>query len=146
MNWGWKLAIGSALFMSMIIYFVVQSFQNETHLVSKNYYEEELNFQQKMDATKNAQDLKLDTTITFFVVDDQIQVSYPDFFVGNGSKGEVLFYKPANSHHDRTFICDLSKDVQAIAKANLEPGKYFAKTSLTKGEKEYYFEQRLRIP
>ena len=145
MNWGWKLAIGSALFMSMIIYFVVQSFQNETHLVSKDYYEEELNFQNKLNATKNAKNLKLDSVLLFTVVENQIQISYPNFFVGNGSEGEVLFYKPSNSNHDRTFACDLNKAYQAIAKSNLEPGPYFAKTTLKKDGKEYFFEKRLTV-
>ena len=54
MNWGWKLAIGSALFMAFIIYFVVQSFNDKTQLVSDNYYEHELKFQEQIDAAKNA--------------------------------------------------------------------------------------------
>ena len=143
MNWGWKLAIGSSLFMGMIIYFVVRSFQNETHLVSKDYYAEELNFQSKMVATKNANEL--DTMVHFLVAGDQIQITYPSFFVSNSSKGEILFYKSANANHDRIFQCDLNKSNQVIAKRNFEKGRYFAKTTLKKGGKEYFFEQRLNI-
>ncbi len=145
MNWGWKLAIGSALFMTMIIYFVAKSFQNETHLVSKDYYEEELNFQKKMNATKNARDLKLKKEITFDIEGEQIRILYPNLFVGNGSEGEILFYKPMNAHHDRTFKCDLTKAEQVIAKNNLKPGRYFARTNLKKGDKEYFFEQRITV-
>lgn len=143
MNWGWKLAIGSGLFMAMIIYFVIQSFQTNINLVSDNYYEDELNFQSEMVAQKNAN--ALEEKVEVVLQGEEILISYPEFFVGNGSEGEVLFYKPANNAHDKTFKCNLNKSLQVVAKSNLEKGRYFAKVNIKKGEQAYYFEQRLTI-
>ena len=144
MNWGWKLAIGSALFMAMIIYFVVQSFNNKTHLVSENYYEEELKFQNQIDAKQNAEDLRQDIIVT--QENGQIMISYPEEFeLGNPAKGELHFYHVANSEHDKVLPCDFSLHHQTTSESNFAKGRYKVKANISSNGKEYYFEKNLTI-
>jgi len=140
MNWGWKLAIGSALFMGMIIYFVVQSFQNETHLVSKDYYEQELNFQDKLNATQNAKNLEEDIVVT--QDNAQIVVSYPSAIeLAANATGSLHFYNVANGHADKKIACDFTEQYQYINTKNLDPGRYLIKVDITANGKNFYFEK-----
>lgn len=144
MNWGWKLAIGSGLFMAMIIYFVARSFQNETQLVSKDYYEEELHFQDKMQATKNAKDLNDDIVIS--QGNGEIQISYPEKIeFGDEAMGTLHFYNVANGHSDKKMPCDFTVHNQVIPKAQLRPGRYMVRANIEANGKAYYFEKRLTV-
>lgn len=143
MNWGWKLATGSALFMAMIIYFVVQSFNNKTQLVSENYYEEELKFQEQIDAQKNASDLN----DKLFVKQDgpQIIIDYPTFFSNNICEGMIHFYKPSNENHDKKIKFSQSGGQQIVSADKIMPGRYQVKFDLLANGKKYYYEKSIKI-
>ena len=144
MNWGWKLAIGSALFMAFIIYFVVQSFNDKTQLVSDNYYEDELKFQEQIDAAKNAKDLN----DTLFVTQNgsEIIIDYPNFFSENVCAGQIHFYKPANENHDKLIKFAQSGGKQIIPRSELAPGRYQVKFDLVVNNKKYFYDKYLILP
>lgn len=144
MNWGWKLAIGSGLFMTMIIYFVVQSFNNKTELVSDNYYEEELKFQEQIDATQNAKELGEDIIVT--QDNGQIIISYPgEIELGDAQSGTLHFYNVAQGHKDITIPCDFSVHHQILAQDKFAKGRYIVKANIQANAKPYYFEKNLTI-
>ena len=141
MNWGWKLIVASALFMSMIIYFVVQSMRHETAMVSDHYYEEELHYQDKLDAIARANSLSQPVDITRN--GDQLIVHYPQAMLQ--ATGEIVLYNTAKEGFDKTFPCVTKDSVQRIENSGLIKGRYIAKTSLTKDGQQYYFEKRITI-
>lgn len=143
MNWGWKLAVGSAMFMALIIYFVIQSFNNKTQLVSENYYEEELQFQKQIDARKNA--TGLDDTLFVTQKGSDIVIEYPEWFVQNDCKGTVHFYKPSNENHDKVFKFSQQEAKQIIPRSQLAPGRFQVKFNLTSSGKDYYYEKSLEV-
>jgi hypothetical protein len=53
MNWGYKIAITFILFGALIIFMVVKSFQQNIDLVTDDYYQEELKYQQQIDKLEN---------------------------------------------------------------------------------------------
>ncbi len=145
MNWGWKLAIGSALFMSMIIYFVVQSFttSTKTMLVSDNYYEDELKFQEIIDAKKNA--TLLDDTLFVTQPNSDVIIDYPALFSNNICEGIIHFYKPSNENHDKKIEFAQRGGQQIIPRAQLAPGNYQVKIDLTVAKKDYHYEKPLEV-
>ena len=64
-NWGTGIVIAMLLFMTFILQFVYRSFdsKNSHDLVSKDYYKDELYYQQEIDKMNNAN--KLEQNITF---------------------------------------------------------------------------------
>jgi hypothetical protein len=144
MNWGWKLAIGSSLFMAMIIYFVVQSFNHKTHLVSEDYYSEELKFQEQIDARQNAKALNDDMIVT--QENGQLIISYPKKIeFGDASKGSLHFYNVAQSQKDITIACDFSAHYQTLSTEKFAAGRYKVKAKINANGKAYFFEKNLTI-
>lgn len=143
MNWGWKLAIGSALFMAMIIYFVVQSFNNKTMLVSDNYYEEELKFQEQIDAQKNV--AALNDPLVVSQKGAQIIIDYPTFFSNHVCTGTIHFYKPSNENHDVKIKFSQTDGKQFIPVEKIIPGRYQVKIDLAADGKTFYYEKPLSV-
>lgn len=141
MNWGWKLIVASALFMIMIIYFVVQSVRHKTAMVSDHYYEEELHYQDKLDASARANRLVNKVEITRN--GGQLIIQYPQAMLH--ATGDIVLYNTAKEGFDKTFACITSDSVQRIDNSGLIKGRYLAKTTLVKDGQQYYFEQRITI-
>ena len=58
MSWGWKITILYLGFVGMILTFVIASTQQDFHLVSEDYYAEEIAYQTRIDQTAAAQSLR----------------------------------------------------------------------------------------
>ena len=68
MNWGWKIAIGYSIFVAGILSLVVVAYRQTNDLVSADYYAQEIQFQQRIDARGNS--LSLQTPFAFEWVED----------------------------------------------------------------------------
>ncbi len=53
-NWGTGITITFIIYCALVIAAVARSFQEDVHLVTDEYYKEELQFQQQIDRTQNA--------------------------------------------------------------------------------------------
>ncbi|MFN8278981.1 MAG: FixH family protein [Saprospiraceae bacterium] len=51
MNWGYRIMLIIGLFLAMLLYFVYIASQQKNELMDSNYYKEEIEFQQKIDAS-----------------------------------------------------------------------------------------------
>ncbi len=138
LNWGNGILITFILFCSFIIAIVWKSFQHDVNLVSEQYYQEELAYQDRIDAIKNSQALGEKVQIK---VNGKIKVKLPNTQLKEGS---IHFYRPDNAKLDRVVpITDLESE---IAVALLEPGRYKAKVTWKDGTKTYFDEQDILIP
>src|SRR5205809_3782593 len=63
LNWGHKLILGFLVFAGMMIYLVYQSMDTRYDLVSKEYYNDELKYQQVIDGTNRANGLSSQVTV-----------------------------------------------------------------------------------
>src|SRR5688500_5500774 len=99
-NWGHKLTIGFMAFATMIIYLVVQSMHTKYDLVSKEYYKEEMHYQQVIDGTSRANQLSNRATIT--QENDQLIIQLPKEMEQKVITGSLLFYSADNAQKDKT--------------------------------------------
>ena len=58
-NWGTGIAITLVLFIGLMSFMVFKSTQQRFDLVSENYYEEELNYQEVIDQKRNSSNVSL---------------------------------------------------------------------------------------
>lgn len=86
MNWGKGLMIGMALFMGFILTLVITLMRHNVDLESEDYYERELVYNDKQEATANYQQLK-----------QAIEVRQ--------TKDEVLIVVPFNCDN-KSIVCD----------------------------------------
>jgi nitrogen fixation protein FixH len=101
LNWGFGVIVAFVGFISFIMYFVISMSSNNKYshdLVASDYYKQELNYQKKIDATKNAKNLK--ENIKIERVKKGLKIVFPKEFNAKNIKGKVFLYRPSNKQLD----------------------------------------------
>jgi hypothetical protein len=143
-NWGHKLTIGFMAFATMIIYLVVQSMHTKYDLVSKEYYKEELNYQQVIDGTSRANQLSSRATVT--QTNDQLIIELPAEMKQKAITGSLLFYSADNAQKDKTIPLQVDGNgMQTIDSRAFIPGNYTAKIRWESNGEQYYTEVAVTI-
>ena len=112
-------------------------------LVSKTYYQDELRYQDKIDARANASalsNIKIDTD------NDNLILQLPDNFIGQSVKGDIWLYCKTDAIKDLRL--PLTADATGrhfIPKKQLMANKYLLKLSWESANKKYYTEQDLEL-
>ncbi|MBP6334259.1 MAG: FixH family protein [Bacteroidia bacterium] len=143
-NWGWGIAIVLILFMVFILNLVFRCAGVKVDLVSENYYENEIKYQQQIDREKNALNLSQDIQIS---KDEQsVRIVYPPEFNRNEINGTITFFKPDDAGLD--FVLDVNPEesmIQQVSTDRLKSGWWQVKIQWTYKEVEYYSENKLLI-
>jgi hypothetical protein len=103
LNWGLGILIVLALFIAFIVNLVYKSSMVNVDLVSDNYYEREVKYQEQIDREKNSLMLKND--INIIKNHDFIEIVYPVEFDAQEISGSVQFFKPDDANLD--FLLDV---------------------------------------
>jgi len=144
MNWGFKITVLYLGFVGIIVTLAVISFNNKTELVASDYYSQELNFQNKINATSNA--INLDLPITHLVNGKTIEISLPKNVLTKDLSGTIYFFRPSDSSLDKSF--ELKPDSigkQLISDIDLSSGIYKMQISFKSNNVDYYKEDVLNL-
>lgn len=139
-NWGTGLIIAYSGFVVFMLGMVYLCTQQHFDLVTEDYYEQELKFQQVIDGSRNEQQLEKQTAIT--MANGVVTVTLPMETVENG---KVVFYKPDNSIYDKTVPLTGTNFV-SVPVSQLKSGLYKVKVTWYAGGKPFFNEQSLFIP
>lgn len=144
MNWGHKITIAIVAFMSFILYMVVQASMRSVDLEADNYYQQEIQYQDRVDAMTNAKGMEEQFIIT--QKSNELVVEYPAEVRLDEIKGQLHFFKPDNSSLDKVVKIDIdAKGTQSIPLSELSKGVYVLKANWTATGKDYYIEKALNI-
>jgi hypothetical protein len=117
--------------------------QNPSHLVSPDYYDQEIQFQEKIDARQRARELG---TIILEPENEKLAITFPKGFAGQNARGTVLFYKPDNPNLDQVFELDVNDSNQHLIDMNaLIPGRWDIKIQAAVDEQRYYWEETINL-
>ena len=143
MNWGWKIVLAFSLFGAYIGSLVFLSFQETIDLVSDDYYQQELDYQQQIDKIANNRALR--APLTFSQQSQQLVVQFPSDLVAE-VRGEIQLFRPSDARNDQTVSIALNADQQQIiATDRLIQGYYKIKVDWTSGTAAYYTEESIFI-
>lgn len=144
MNWGKKLTIVFILFAGMIIFMVVKSFQQNFDLVSDNYYEDELVYQERIDAESNA--ASFSNGIIFTMSPDSVILSMPADGMTGFKSGTIVFYRASDAKLDvkKDLIID-SLGHQLFDRKQFVGGNYEVKLSWEASGKNYFHKAVLQF-
>lgn len=144
-NWGHKIILVFVLFVSLIATLVYKSIHTNFELVTKEYYKDELVYQQVIDGTNNANKLGGITSVSS---DAQfVNVTLPEEMKNVAVKGNIWFYCAANANKDRRY--ELNPDAsgkQVFDKTEFLAGNYMVKVQWEKQDgQQFYTEQYLTL-
>ena len=140
MNFGKWIVVAFVLFAGFIGTLVTVCVRQDIPLVSKEYYQDELVYQDQIDRMENANMLDDKPEIT---LDAQaITVVYDRF--AEVQHGKLKLFRPSDSELDETFELSASTaNSQVFQIKNPAPGLYRARLSWEQEGKEYYIEKIL---
>lgn len=137
MNWGKSIVLAFVLFALFIGVLVTICLKQDIPLVAKEYYQQELVYQQQIDRINNTNQLPEKPTI--LVVNRAIEIQFSQLVEIVG--GELELFRPSDEKLDRHFKVESSAEgKQRIDVSDLETGMYRARMRWSMEGKDYYLE------
>jgi len=145
-NWGTGIVIAIVGFISFIMYFVITMSTDKSYshdLVTDKYYQKELEYQQEIDAEKNAS--TLEKNITLNRTQEGLQIIFPPNFVTEKIKGKVFLYRPSNKQLDFEIPISITNTYLLVPEKRLLDGRWNITVSWSYKNKDYLFKQELNF-
>jgi len=144
MNWGKKIALVYTGFVMMILTMVFMALQHKVELVTENYYEQELKFQEKIDKINRSNQLKNPLTVNF--INGVLLVGFPRQVSDGSVRGTISVYSPVKKSNDRIYeITELQNFRQQIDLHGLPSGLYKIQIDWNADNVSYYNEKTINI-
>lgn len=143
LNWGTGITIAIIAFMGFILFMVFKATTTKSDLFAENYYEQEINYQSKINALQNAE--KLEGEIIITQERQQLIVQYPVDFEGESISGQIHFFKPDNAALDKIVDINVNDNKQSFSKSELVAGTYNLKINWQFNGIEYLVEKQVQI-
>lgn len=145
MNWGKRILILYVAFMVMILVMVFRTMNENVDLVSKDYYQQELKFQQQIDRSQQSQSLAEQPKVQ--VKNGAVEIKFPESLAKEKLTGKIDFYRPSDSSKDLKFeIQTDSTGTQFVPATNMLTGVYNVQLTWEASGKNYYNELSIYIP
>jgi len=136
----WRITIVFVVFLSFIISMVSYTAFLDTDLVAEDYYQQEVDYQDIIDAKKNGAELK--KKIVFKQDENLLSIHFPEGIDFKNVDGTVHFYHPKNVKYDiEERLVLTNNNSQTFKKEVLKKGNYTIKMKWEDNGKTYYIEK-----
>ncbi|MBK9098391.1 MAG: FixH family protein [bacterium] len=143
-NWGTGIVIGIIAFVVISVSMTVIFMTQDVSLVSDNYYEKSLTYQDEIDKQSRTQSLDEQVKINFN--GEIINILFPVEYLNKNISGEIYFYRPSDSKLDFKLPLDLSEEGnQMILVKDFEKGFWRMKLNWMMNGNGYYNERAVTI-
>jgi hypothetical protein len=144
LNWGTGITIALILFMGFIVTLVVIVSNQSVELVAENYYDLEINYEDRIVATSNGHKFYDSIEVTQF--NGNVFIQFPNQFTADNVTGQVHLYRANNVAMDVVMPLDEIKDHQlVIPESNVAKGKYNVQISWKKLDKNYFIDKSIIV-
>lgn len=141
-NWGTGITIAIVLFIAFILSFVYKTIfieEYEHHLVSDDYYKDELHYQEEINKLNNAG--YLTENISLSNTEEGIIIQFPKDIDFNKIEGTVNFLRRSNNKLDFEKKIDLSSNSMLIEDNILVSGKWEIRVAWQYNDEEYLLKE-----
>ena len=143
-SWGQKITFVYVLFVCGILFLVFQSSRQRVDLVTEQYYEEEIEYQRRIDESKRADALSEKVKVT--QAGNGLTVRLPAEFEGRNVAVEAHLYCPSDERNDiRMETATLDRGFRIEWPAGRK-GLHILKLNWSSEGISYYSEQNVFIP
>jgi nitrogen fixation protein FixH len=143
--WPLGIVVVFVLFAAGLATAVVIAATHRDSLVSENYYEQELRFQNQIDSQTRAQ--ASDARIVYDAPMGEIIVQLPGAQVVAKPVGKIELYRPANPGLDCAFNLAPGDDgAQSLDISQLPTGAWTVRVRWTAGGQDYFLQKKITVP
>jgi hypothetical protein len=144
-SWGTGVLVAFGLFLAGILGVVAISMSEDVQLVTERYYDNELRYQERIQATVRANGMA--TRVRLELHPGAVLIRFPRLGSPEDVHGRVTLYRPADRAEDRTLPLVLDTLwAQSIPTRTLVPGLWRVQMQWHLHGEEYYAEQPLILP
>ena len=134
------------LFAIFIGNFVRMAMQSDVDLVSKDYYQKEIAYQQHMNTVAETKENNAEIQVTLAEAAGQLVIAFPEFYAGQKVSGTVKFFRPSEAKLDFEIPINLNDARQQfIPVEKLEKGRWKVQVSSEANGKSYFTEQTITL-
>ena len=142
--WPIGIILAFVLFFAGIATVIFIAVSHREYLVSDNYYEQEIGYQDQLDSTTRAR--QCGASIAYDAATAQVVIGIPGAQLLQNCTGKIEFYRPTTPQLDREFPVELTAlGPQTIDTSRLAAGLWKVKASWRAGGQDYYLDQRIVI-
>jgi hypothetical protein len=143
-SWGTGIVIGIVVFVVISITMTIIFMTQDVSLVSDNYYEKSLSYQDEIDNQSRTKSLDEQVKINFN--GEVINILFPSAYLDKNISGEIYFYRPSNSKLDFKLPLELNEEGnQLILTKSFEKGFWRMKLNWMMDGNGYYNERAITI-
>lgn len=141
MDWGKGILLTIIVFVGFILTLVIISVrQDDIHLVTENYYEKELKYQDQIDRETSAAGLDREV----LVFDSQAKSMVLDLPVG--AKGNLKLFRPSDERLDQELLLDISQEGKTtVPLEKLKAGYWKVQLTWTENGVDFYQEKQISL-
>lgn len=140
-NWGHKILFVYLFFVLGMLFLVFKSNQQTFDLVQKDYYGEELKYQNIIDATQHAKEVGGDVTMQ--IHNGRMTIILPDALKGKLCRGIAHLYFAADEQKDIKQNFTSNNGEINVELLSTTKGNYTLKLQVEKEGSQYYYEQKI---
>jgi hypothetical protein len=139
-NWGHGIVATFIVFAVGTFIMVYIAVTTKVDLVTDDYYEKELRYQQQIDIMTETNELSERIEVAF--LNDSVSIRYPKSAGDGPYRGTVSFFRPSDKSKDVSFdVMPDTSGVQVISIAELSSGLWRIKIAWNVDGREYFHEQ-----
>ena len=143
--WPYAIVVCMILFMSYIAMFVYIAMNQDVDLVSKDYYEQEIKFQDQIEKVRRTQALG-DVMLNYSADNNSVLLQMPATYKDKILSGTITLFRPSNDKLDKQLPLQLGRDQsQLVDTKDLESGIWKVRVNFSDGEETYYTEKTIQI-
>lgn len=144
--WPYGIIAAFAIFISGTVALIVLACTHRTDLVSADYYEQEIKFQNHLDRLRRTKELDVTGAVAYDSAKQRITISLPSEQIRQAVSGRVELYRPSAAGLDRQIALTPDRNgVQVVETRDLRPGLWKVRVSWSVGENDYFMDQRIVI-
>ncbi len=142
--WPYGIILFFVLLVCCLAAVVVIAATHRESMVSENYYEQELKFQDRIDSAVRAQ--KSGANMQLDAAAGKLLVTVPARQLAQNFSGAIELYRPSSSKLDREFpFAPRADGTQALDVSKLAAGLWHVRVKWTAGGLDYFLEQKIKI-
>lgn len=139
-SWAYKILIVYLLFVCGIMFLVYKANGEHYDLVTENYYEAEVKYQDVIDQKQRVAALSTLPEINYD--GSKLSIQFPSDFSGKILQGELYLYRPSDAKKDFRKSFTVSDNQYTIDLPATVSGMYDIKLSWQAGGQTYYMEKK----
>ncbi|MGI4744097.1 MAG: FixH family protein [Janthinobacterium lividum] len=145
--WPYAIIATFVLFAGYIGYMVQRAMRTTVDLVSPDYYQQELRYQQRMESVARTAALPAPVQVQYEPAAQRLTLTLPPALAAQAVQGQVHFFRPSDQKLDFTlpFAPSGERHAQQLSTSRLQAGYWRLRLDFEASGQRYFIEKELSI-